>query len=467
MRRWLDRFLHHPATETALIGLILLWVGLVIVETWLDRDGRLYGAVHAAGDALTLLFILELAARYHVARRKRRFFRNYWLDILSILPILRPFRVLRVLRLLRLLRVGVLLNRRLNSISITLASGIGAQLGVFLVIGVIILVGALTIFGLEGGENSAFDSMDKALWWSFFTLVAGEPIGGAPQTEAGRLVTLLVVVGGLTMFAVFTGVVSAVMVQRLKVGMEVKELGLDELRDHIVICGWNRSVPLMIEELQLDSETRHLPIVVVAEFAEIPELELKRSLDRQRIYFQRGDFTSIDVLEEIGIAHASRAILIADASKPRSDQDRDARTVLAALTIEKLNPRIFTCALLLDRKNTVHLRVAGVEEIIIGDEVSSHLMSTTIRTRGLTEVFMELLTVQVGNEFFKVALPIDWHGLTFWGAAQRLKLQHDAILVAVERWHEGCRTSLVNPSPGEVLGIGDHLVVISRVCPQL
>jgi hypothetical protein len=42
----------------------------------------------------------------------------------------------------------------------------------------------------------------EALWWSFFTLVFGEPIGGEAQTDAGRFVTLIVIIVGLTMFAV-------------------------------------------------------------------------------------------------------------------------------------------------------------------------------------------------------------------------------------------------------------------------
>jgi voltage-gated potassium channel len=468
MRERLDRFLHDPRTELVLAGLILLSATLVLAETWLDRVGSpWYPLAHLGGDLITAVFVVELGVRYALAHRKRRFFRNYWLDVLSVLPLLHFFRLMLVLRLLRLLRVGILLNRRIQSVSVSLAASLGVQLGVFMLVGVIILVGGVTMFSVEGDTNPDFSSLEGALWWSGLTLVSGQPLGGEAHTDAGRFMTLLVILGGMTMFAVFTGVVSAVMVQRLKSGMEVKDLGLDDLREHIVICGWSRSVPMIIEELQLDPATRNRPIAVVAEFSEPPERELKKTVDRQRLFFQTGDYTAIEVLEAVGIPYASQAILVPDRSRARTDQDRDARTVLAALTIEKLNPHIFTVAHLMDRKNTVHLRVAGVEEVIVGDEVSSHLIATSCRNRGLTDVFMELLTVQVGNEFFKVELPDDWNGLTFWGASQRLKAQHDAILVAVERWHEGFRRSMVNPPQDEPLLSGDHLVVISRMCPRL
>lgn len=464
----LDRFIHAPLTELALILLILLSVILVPVQVAFERaDANFsYRVVDLIQNLLTGLFTIELIIRYVAARKKRRFFRHYWLDIIAVLPFSHTFRLLRVLRILRLLRVGILLNRNLNRTSSPLAASIGIQIGVFLIVGLIILGGAIAIYLLEGSQNKNFSSLSDSLWWSFFTLVSGEPIGGEAKTDAGRIVTLMVILGGMTMFAVFTGVVSAVMVQKLKTVLEVKYLELDELRDHIIICGWNRGGHLIIEELQAAPDTRNSPIVVVAEFTETPEQELKR-LNRSHLYFYTGDYTIIDVLESVGIHHASRAILLADATHPRSDQDRDARTVLAALTIEKLHPGIYTCAQLLDRKNNVQLRAAGVEDVIIADELASHLIATSARNQGSLEVLAELLTVQVGNQFYKISLPQQWEGISFWEAAQRLKDQFDTILVAVERRTNGRRGTLVNPPKELQLVEGDCLVVIARSLPNI
>ncbi|MFP5270854.1 potassium channel family protein [Coleofasciculus sp.] len=462
----LDRFIHTPQTELALILLILLSVILVIAEVTLDSKDQPYKLVYLTQELLTGIFIIELTIRYFAAKKKRRFFRHYWLDIIAVLPLLRAFRLLRVLRLLRLLRVGILLNQNLNRLGSTLATSIGVQIGVLLVVGLIILVGAIAIHLLEGFNNPDFASVKDSLWWSFFTLVSGEPIGGEPQTDAGRLVTLMVILGGLTMFAMFTGVVSAVMVQRLRTVMEIKHWELDELRDHIVICGWNRSGHLLIEQLQADPILKHHPIVVVAEFIQTPERELKH-VNHSQIYFYTGDYTTIDVLEAVGIYHTSRAILLADATHPRSDQDRDARTVLAALTIEKLHPGIYTCAQLLDGKNNVQLRVAGVEDVIVADELASHLMATSVRNWGSVDMLAELLTVQMGNQIYKISLPQQWNGISFWNAAQWLKEELDSILVAVERQTGGRRETLVNPPKDEQLISGDCLIVIARHQPQI
>lgn len=459
LRDRIDQLIHAALTEFSLIGLILLSIGLVFVEVALQQTEQDYRLAVQMQAGLTILFWLELATRYWIARSKRRFFRNYWLDILAVLPAVHPFR------LLRLLRVGILLNRNLGRLSLRLARGVGAQIGLLVTLGLILLTGTLGVYLLEGGRNPGFDSLEDALWWSVLTLVAGEPIGGEPLTLLGRVFTLLVMLGGLTMFAVVTGVVSAVMVQRLQTVMEFRTVELDELRDHVVICGWNRGGPRIIEELLFDPTMRACAVVIVAEFTETPEAMLHH-LNLSQLYCQSGDYTRVDVLETVGIIHASRAILLADTSRPRSDQDRDARTVLAALTIEKLNPAIYTCAQLLDRNNDVQLKIAGVDDVIVADELASHLIATSARNQGSVEVLTELLTVQIGNQFYKVPVPPHWDDLTFWAAAERLKTEYDALLVAVET-SLPTRKTLVNPEQDYRLRTGDRLVIIARREPDL
>lgn len=453
-----DRFLHDPRTEIALVVLILLSVVLIVLEFGPAAEGGLLAGawlpIRIASDLLTVVFIVELLARYWVASRKSRFFRRYWLDILSVIPILRIFRVLRILRLLR---AGILINRRVESVSASLTTGLGLQLSVFMVIGVIVLCGGLAIHMAEGSMNSLSDS----IWWSFFTLAAGEPMNGLPQSGAGKLVAFLVVLGGITMFAVLTGVVSAFMVRRLKVGMEARDMDLDELSGHIVICGWNRSGHHLIRHLLDDSTQRRHAIVAVAEFEEMPEGELTPE-QRNHIYFLRGDYTRIDVLESVGIRRARRAILLADKSRTRSDQDRDARTVLAALTIEKINPDITTCAQLLDRNNNVQLHVAGVEDVVVDDEVCGQLIASSVKTEGMLPVFTGILSMKGGSQGMRVALPEAWDGLSFGEAVQRAKQNHDALLIGIERQMEGHPKMIVNPPAKFQLLQGDKLILLAQ-----
>ncbi|WP_460192953.1 TrkA-related ion transporter [Thermosynechococcus sp. FA-CM-4201] len=437
----------------------------MVVDLFWVQPGHPNFFVMLADLPLRLCFVVELFLRFAIARKKQRFFRHYWLDLVAILPMPPQWPLFRLLPLLRLPRASILINRNLHYISPQISGLYGAQISALLIIVLIMLFGGLAFYIIEGTSNPDIETLGDALWYSFFSLVSAEPIGAYPQTHTGRIITLVVVLSGLTLFAVFTGVVSAFMVQRLQSVMSIKNFDLDELRNHIILCGWNRSAPLVLEELQTDPQTRHAPIVIVAELEQLPLSELRR-VDQNRLYFYSGDYTRIDVLEKVQIYHASRAILLADTSQPRSDQDRDARTVLAALTMEKLNPTIYTCAQLLDRNNNVQLQAAGVEDVVVADEMAGHLIGNAVRNQGAMDVFAELLTVQVGNQFYRLPLPSTLAGKTFWYAQRHLKEQYDALLIAVERRIEGRRQTYINPPMNYELQVGDYVVVIARQCPQ-
>ena len=106
------RLMIHPATDVVVMVLIVVSVTLLLVEEALSiRDGW----IPIASEVITGIFAVELSLRFAVAKKKSRFFRRYWPDILAVLPLLRPlrlFRFLRLLRLFRLFQLGMLLDRR-------------------------------------------------------------------------------------------------------------------------------------------------------------------------------------------------------------------------------------------------------------------------------------------------------------------------------------------------------------------
>ncbi|MCI0513168.1 TrkA C-terminal domain-containing protein, partial [candidate division KSB1 bacterium] len=162
--------------------------------------------------------------------------------------------------------------------------------------------------------------------------------------------------------------------------------------------------------------------------------------------------------------HADIAILLADKSLPRSDQDRDARTILAALTIEKLNPRIYTCVELLNRDNDSHIKMIGVEEIVVGDEYSGNIIAASARNLGIIPILDELLTSKYGNQFYKVPVPAPWLGKNVGEVTNLLKTQYGAILIALAR--SQLKKNLVNPPAEMQLEPEDQLVLIAQVFPK-
>ncbi|MCP4157185.1 MAG: potassium channel protein [bacterium] len=461
-RTRLEKFINHKYTDISVAALILLSILLLILETlWEKSDFRSeYNLCVLVNDFITVLFILELLIRFLTFTRKARFFKAYWLDILAVLPILRAFRILRVLRLLRIFRMGILLSRRFFSVSAIFREGVKEYLIVFLIIIMVVLTGALGIRILEGETNPAFSSFHESIWWSTLSMISGEPINATPVTFWGKMITLLLMVGGLTVFAVFTGVVSAYMVQKLKGGMNLKAMELEALNDHVIICGWHRSAGMIIEEFQSEKEYKGKPIVLIAEFESDPPLNYN-IVDRNMIYIMKADYTKIDVLKDAGVERAKIAFILPDKSVPRIDQDRDARSVLAALIIEKLNKNIFTCVELLNRDNETHLHMAGVEEVIVSDEYSGNIMAAAAKNFGIISVLNELFTSKYGNQFFKLEVSTQWIGRYSMDLYLWLKETYNAVLLSVENSSDS-NGALVNPDKNYKFKNGDHIIVISR-----
>ena len=462
LRDRVRRALYAPPVEVSLVVLILLSVVLLVVElAW--RPGSVVRLrLEQTSDVLTSFFVVELALRYWVEPRKGRFFRRYWADILAVLPIFRPLRFLRVLRLLRLFRAGLLLNRRMNLFGGALRDTLQELTVIGTVTLAMVLAAVFVLHLAEGGPGRPFPTIGDTLWFAIYSMVAGEPTGGQPQTIVGKLATLALMFGGLSTFGMFIGTISASMVSRISGNLEVTIMDLDDLEGHTLVCGWSHAGPTVLDELFAGRRGAPGPVVLVTEQSELTPPIPSAGLRRDLLYRVVGDYTRVEVLEQAGAARANSAIIMTDTTMHRSEQDRDARTVLAALSIEQIAPQIFTVAELNNRDNATLLERSGVEEIVVADEYNAVIMGSASRNRGLVSVLDEILSNRYGNAFHKSVVPAALAGLTVLEVHDRLKRDYGAVLVSVEQDQGGHYGTLVNPAPDLVIGEQDLLVVISE-----
>lgn len=464
LRRKVSEFLNHPWVEVSVLLLILLSSFTVLMELSMSPAESGHRRMELINDVFTYIFIVELSLRYFAEQRKVRFFKKYWLDIIAVVPLFRSFRILRIFRLLRLFRFGVIVSRRLLKASETFRVIKIEYLLVGLSVLVVVLMGAFSMRLAEGRTNADFNSLEKSLWFAVMTVIGGEPIGGNPNSRLGNLITVTLMLGGLTVFAVFTGTVSAFMVNSLR-NLKFGTMEIEDLERHAIVCGWNRAGFLMVEEL-LHDKARFKHIVIISEH---------EALDHHPFFAQRvdqvfvivGDYTRVDVLKSAGLERASHALLLADNSKEeRNSQDRDARTVLAAMLIEKINKNIYTVVQLLNRDNETSLRQMGVEEIIVSDEYVGNIMATVAKNRGIVSILDDLLTAKYGHQFFKCEVPPELDGLSINEVVGILKRDYNATLLGVDLMggRSGSESVQVNP-PGELILKRTHLIIIAATEP--
>jgi voltage-gated potassium channel len=460
-KTWLHETMNRGPVELTVGGLIVISVSLTFVEISMNPAAKSYIFVEDLNFLLTIIFTIELTLRGFAAPSKKDFFRRYWIDILSVLPLLRMFRIFRALRLLRLLRMFRLMGIFTHYVGFfpyVLRRGALEYIIVLGLILIAVMFGSATVLAFEREVNPQLDSLTKTFWFSIYSLFAGEPVPSIPETPGGKFASIFVMFMGMTFFAMLTGTISAYMIERIQGGGPT--VNLSKFENHIIICGWSRKAEIIIKEYQVAHQMSDI-VVITLEGDE--ERQLIDPSIADKVTFLHDDFTKISVLERAGIRKASTCIILCDRSHSRSEQDADARTILAALTAEKLNPSIYTCAELINREFGSHLEMGHVNDYVIADEQSAFLLAQAALNRGLVHVVSELLTHERGNQFYTLELPEEWIGKSFFDLFIHIKKEKNAILIAVQL-PDG--SSQVNPSEYEFKE-GDVAVVIASESVKL
>jgi voltage-gated potassium channel len=451
-----------PTVEITIAVLVIVSVVFTLIELSLPEASPLLPLLDELGEIITWLFVVELTLRFLAEPIKRRFFKEYWLDILAVLPLMRVFRVVRVtkfLRLLRLLRLLSLFNRRSSLFQNIFQRGAPEYL---IICGLIIFTvgfGAFSLLAFERTSYPQWGSLDRAFWTSFYMLFSGSPIPGAPNTLAGNLIVTFILFMNATIFAMFTGTVSAFMVDKLR--MEEQLTDWEQFSNHIIICGWNKTAEIIVRQYKAADKNEDIPVVVIAQVDE--NSSFNDAKFKEQVWFINDDFTKVSVLEKAGIRRAKTCIILADRSHRRSEQDVDARTILAALTVERINPTVYTCAELINREYGAHLEMGQVNDYVVSEEQNGFMLAQSALNPGLMSVFNELLTGERGNQFYRLPIGNRWVDKTFLELFAYLKQTHNAILVAVS---EPSGVFQINPNDYRFKN-QDYVIVIAQQKVQL
>lgn len=195
-------------TDWPLTGLAVLFL---VAYAWqvLDTGAsvRVRTGLEAVMWAIWAVFALDYLTKLALARHRGRFLWRHVLDLLAVvLPMVRQLRVLRVLMLF------TVLNRRA---AVSLRGRLGIYVG-----GVIVLAGgcaALAVLDAERGSPTAnITTFPDALWWTLATITTVGYGDRYPTTVEGRLVAAALMVGGIALVAVLTGMVASWLVETIK-----------------------------------------------------------------------------------------------------------------------------------------------------------------------------------------------------------------------------------------------------------
>ena len=317
------------------------------------------------------------------------------------------------------------------------------------------LMGVIVVLILAGAGGLTWFEEDRsfpdAVWWAIVTLTTVGFGDIAPISLGGRAIGVVLMFFGIGVLGTFTATIAGVFVEK----RQKRERGMEasDLEGHIVLCGWNGRTREILKDLRADPRAAGAGIVLLA------EVETKPVEDEQ-LHFVRGDVNEED-LRRAGIQRAATVVLVGD--RGLDYQARDAKAVLAVLTIKSLNPDVYVIVELAGEENVRHCKHARADEIIVGADLCSRVISTATLDHGISTVLHELLSAQEGQNLITIPVTDAQAGRTFLDLFCELKRKQGRIALAIQRCGGGERGGRIvtNPAADVPVEAEDRLVVIS------
>lgn len=221
--------------EWPLAAVALIFLAAYTVEVLVQPRGALLETVVWAS---WLVFAADYVVRLSLASDRWRWFYRHLLDLLIVaLPLLRPLRLVRLLILIQVLQRAA-------------GSAIRGRVVLYTVFGAVLLVfvASLAVLDAERSAPGAYiTDFGEALWWSVTTITTVGYGDLTPITTTGRVIAVLLMIGGITLVGSITATLASWIVERVSD---------DRAADHAVTAGHIREVLDEIEQLR--AEVRQL-----------------------------------------------------------------------------------------------------------------------------------------------------------------------------------------------------------------
>ena len=226
LQRW-ERHAEWPLAVAAVLFLVLF-----SRQVLAQPQGREAHIVWVVDWVIWGLFVVDYVVRLCLADNRWHWFLRHLLDFAIVtLPLLRPLRLLRLLVLIEVLQKAI-------------GDAFRGRIVVYTVSGVLLLIysASLAVFDKERYLHGAtINSFGKALWWSITTVTTVGYGDVYPVTNTGRVIAVLLMIGGISLVGVVTAALASWIIDRVTEEESVMQAAtvahVEELRNEIRALG--------------------------------------------------------------------------------------------------------------------------------------------------------------------------------------------------------------------------------------
>jgi voltage-gated potassium channel len=287
------------------------------------------------------------------------------------------------------------------------------------------------ILAIERPTNSGLKTPFDTLWYTLVTITTIGYGDVTPETGAGKAVAMLMMLSGIVIFGAVSGQIASFLFER----QQKKDRGLLSLKskkNHFLILGWKPDLEAILSGI-LASQEDLMPsdIVLINGASQESLFPILQNRAFRGIHYVGGDFTEEETLVRANVARASRVLILSDHSRPYSAMEMDSRTVLAVLTIEKLNRTLYLAAELIDEKFRKHLEGAHCDEIILSSSYERQMLISASAASGVSHVLNGLLDAPGGRGIRIEDLPAGFVNRRFGELFDRYAASGEGILIGM------------------------------------
>jgi voltage-gated potassium channel len=222
---------------------------------------------------------------------------------------------------------------------------------------ILLMVVGVIAYGTIGFHFIEGQPWIVSLYWTFVTIGTVGYGDYSPETSAGMIFTITLIVFGIGTFALAIEAMVDLLLKR----QQMRFLGLIRVEKslHVVVCGWTESTLECIKEIGKENE-----IFILDEDETVRNHAIKNGAS-----FVHGDPTRIKDLEKANVQGAKAVIV---------DLQSDSKTIHCILGVRELDNNVRIIAEVERYENIEQVKMAGASQIISPFVISGRLMYKSI-----------------------------------------------------------------------------------------
>jgi len=361
-------------------------------------------------------------------------------DLLAIFPAYRPLRVLRIFVLFRVLKL-LRYTKSINQFVEVITNKRFELLTLLFLLFFIVMTAGIAIYVLEERINPHITSLFDALYWSLITITTVGYGDIAPETDAGRTISMLVIISGIAMISFATSVIVSAFSERLS---ELKENRIIEQinksRSFLIICGYGQMAKMFFRQKK-EKIDNYI----------ILDKNLKRVEQARKDGYQAivEDASRFETLSKFNVEHSNITILCLTGS--------DVENIYITLNAKSISRKIRVIARVNDINIVSKFEYAGADHLLMPNQVVNTMIRTAITQPTMYKAIHAILTGKSVARIDEIHVH-ERHSLVGKSVAQLDFKESKLLFIGIERGGE----FIFNPPPSEQIQSYDILLVMGR-----